>query len=57
MKKYKVAVVYQMYGWVTVEAEDADEARLAAAGAPLPEEASYVEGSLEIDELEPEEIE
>ena len=49
MKTYRVPVVWQMYGYVTVEAESLSEAQHEAMDAPLPEEGSYVEGSFEID--------
>ena len=50
MKTYKVPVVWQMYGYVEVEAESMAEAIHEAQAAPLPEDASYVEGSFEVDE-------
>ena len=50
MKTYKVGVVWQMYGYVEVEAVDVDEAIHNAMEAPLPEDGSYVEGSFEVDE-------
>jgi hypothetical protein len=46
MKTYRVPVVWQMYGYVEVQAE----AQYAALEAPLPEDGSYIEGSFEIDE-------
>ena len=53
MKTYKVPVVYQMYGYVEVEADSLSEAveDVASGGGdmPLPEDASYVEGSFEVD--------
>jgi len=49
MKTYKVPVVWQMYGYVEVEAENVDEAVLIAEGAPLPDNGEYVEGSFEVD--------
>ena len=51
MKTYKVGVVWQMYGYVEVEAIDVDEAIHNAMEVPLPENGSYVEGSFEVDEV------
>lgn len=51
MKTYKVGVVWQVYGYVEVEAVDVDEAIHNAFNAPLPEDGSYVEGSFEVDEV------
>lgn len=48
MKTYKIPVVWQMYGYVEVEAESLDEAIQKAQDAPLPD-GSYVEGSFEVD--------
>lgn len=50
-KTYKVGVVWQVYGYVEVEAIDVDEAIHNAMEAPLPEDGSYVEGSFEVDEV------
>jgi len=49
MKTYKVPVVWQMYGYVDVVADSLDEAVLIAEDGPLPTDASYVEGSFEVD--------
>lgn len=49
MKTYKVPVVWQMYGYVEVEADSLAEAIHEADAAPLPEDGSYVEGSFEVD--------
>ena len=49
MKTYKIGVVWQMYGYVEVEAESLAEAIHEAQDAPLPEDGSYVEGSFEVD--------
>ena len=50
MKTYRVPVVWQMYGYVEVQAESLGQAQYAALEAPLPEDGSYIEGSFEIDE-------
>ena len=49
MKTYRVPVVWQMYGYVEVQAESMAEATHEAMNAPLPEDGSYLEGSFEID--------
>ena len=53
MKTYKVPVVYQMYGYVYVQAESMDEAvdkvQNGNGDMPLPDTADYVEGSFEVD--------
>jgi len=49
MKTYKIPVVWQMYGYVNVVAESMAEAVLIAEDGPLPTDASYVEGSFEVD--------
>ena len=53
MKTYKIGVVWQMYGYVEVEAESPDEAvkEVADGGGdmPLPSVSDYVEGSFEVD--------
>jgi hypothetical protein len=53
MKTYKVPVVFQMYGYVEMEAESIDDAVKKVHNnidiIPLPADASYVEGSFEID--------
>jgi len=50
MKTYKIPVVWQMYGYVEVEAESMVEAINLAYDAPLPDDGSYIEGSFEVDE-------
>lgn len=50
MKTYKIPVVWQMYGYVEVEADSMSEATLVAMDAPLPKDGSYIEGSFEVDE-------
>ncbi len=50
MKTYKVPVVWQMYGYVEVEADSMVEATLVAMDAPLPDDGNYIEGSFEVDE-------
>lgn len=50
MKTYRVPVVWQMYGYVEVQAETHNAAVNAAMDAPLPTDGSYIEGSFEIDE-------
>lgn len=49
-KKYRIPVSWQMYGYVTVEAENLENAIEQAedTNTPLPE-GSYVEGSYEVD--------
>jgi hypothetical protein len=52
MKKYRIPVSWQMYGYVTVEAKDLDSAYALAEtdmGIGLPDNGSYVEGSWEAD--------
>lgn len=52
MKTYKVPVVWQMYGYVEMPANSIDEAVKKVEvtnDVPLPADASYVEGSFEID--------
>ena len=49
MKTYKIGVVWQMYGYVEVEAESLAEAIHEADFAPLPENGEYIEGSFEVD--------
>ena len=51
MKTYKIGLIWQMYGYVEVEANS-----LAAAihivhstDVPLPENGEYIEGSFEVD--------
>jgi hypothetical protein len=57
MKTYKIPVIWQMYGYVTVEADSLTEAISEANCAPLPEDASYVENSFEVDEVGIDEVE
>lgn len=49
MKTYKVPVVWQMYGYVEVQADSINEAVNKAYDAPLPDDGSYIEGSFEVD--------
>jgi pseudouridine-5'-phosphate glycosidase len=51
MKTYKVPVVYQMYGYVYVQAESMAEAvdEVRTGDGALPDTADYVEGSFEVD--------
>jgi hypothetical protein len=51
MKTYKIGVVWQMYGYVEVEANSLEEAvkKVERARGELPEDASYVAGSFEVD--------
>jgi hypothetical protein len=53
MKTYKVPVVYQMFGYVEMEADSIDDAVKKVHNnidsIPLPYDADYVEGSFEID--------
>ena len=51
MKTYRVPVVWQMYGYVEVQAESMSEAQREAMNAPLPIDGDYIEGSFEVDEL------
>ena len=50
MKTYKIPVVWQMHGYVEVEADSMSEAVNKAYDAPLPDNGSYIEGSFEVDE-------
>jgi hypothetical protein len=50
MKTYKIPVVWQMHGYVEVEADSMSEAINKSYDAPLPEDGSYIEGSFEVDE-------
>ena len=53
MKTYRVPVVYQMFGYVEMEADSIDDAVKKVHNnidsIPLPNDADYVEGSFEID--------
>lgn len=49
MKTYKIGVVWQVYGYVEVEADSLTEAVLIAEDAPLPDNGEYIEGSFEVD--------
>ena len=53
MKTYKIGVVWQMYGYVEVEANSLEEAvkevEDGGGDIPLPSVADYVEGSFEVD--------
>jgi len=51
---FKIPVVYQMYGHVTVEADSLEDAIDKVEDGPLPTDSSYVdssyvEGSFEVD--------
>ena len=53
MKTYKIPVVWQMHGYVEVEAESmveaVDKVQNGNGDMPLPDTADYVEGSFEVD--------
>jgi hypothetical protein len=51
MKSYLVPVVYQMYGYVTIDANSIEDAikKVEDGDVPLPQDANYVEGSFEVD--------
>ena len=51
MKKYKIPVSWQMYGYMDIRAEDWDEAIAIAEddATSLPSNADYVDGSFEVD--------
>ena len=51
-KTYKVPVVWQMYGYVEVEANNMDEAVhiVHSTDVPLPEDGEYIEGTFEVDQ-------
>ena len=50
MREYRISLVWEMWGYITVEAESEKEAREIALGpAPLPE-GHYVDDSVSIDE-------
>ena len=46
---FKIPVSYQMYGYVTVKADSLEDAIDKVEEGPLPTNASYVEGSFEVD--------
>ena len=46
---FKIPVVYQMYGHVTVEADSLEDAIDKVEDGPLTTDSSYVEGSFEVD--------
>ena len=57
MKEYKIPVNWQLFGYVTVEAEDAETALEKALnferfgeGFPLPDNGEYMDGSFEIEQ-------
>jgi hypothetical protein len=54
MKTYKIQVSYQMSGIMEIEAESLDEAKemVFDSDQPLPKDASYIDGSLELDDYE-----
>ena len=51
LKEYKIPCVWQQYGFLTIEADDWDEAiEIAEAeDTPLPTESEYVMSSFEVD--------
>lgn len=53
MKTYKIGVVWQMYGYVEVEANSLEEAvkevEDGGGDMPLPMDGEYIEGSFEVD--------
>ena len=51
MKLYKIPVMWQMYGYMDIEAETLDEAKEEAYSflQPLPD-GDYMDGSFEVDE-------
>lgn len=49
MKTYKIGVVWQMYGYVEVEADSLVEAINEVQDDPLPDNGEYIEGSFEVD--------
>ena len=55
MKEFKVSVSYQVYGTVTVEAENLEDLKGKlqdsdfVADMPLPDEPNYVDDSYEVD--------
>jgi hypothetical protein len=50
-RSYEIPCSWEVYGIVEVEADNLDEAvtKVEADDFPLPHEASYVDGSLEVD--------
>ena len=51
MKTYKIPVVFQMFGYVEMEADSIEDAvkKVVDYCLPLPTDAEYVEGSFEVD--------
>jgi hypothetical protein len=51
MKTYKIPVVYQMYGYVYVQAESMSEAvdEVQNGDGALPDNGEYIDGSFEVD--------
>ena len=51
MKTYKIGLIWQMYGYVEVEANSLAEAIhiVHSTDVPLPENGEYIEGSFEVD--------
>ncbi len=51
-KNYKIPCTWQMYGYVQVQADSFEDAvsKVQDDSTPLPEDASYVQGSFEVDE-------
>jgi len=53
MAKFKVAVTWEMYGNVIIQADDIDEAIHIAKvdpNIPLPEQGEYIDDSWQVDE-------
>jgi hypothetical protein len=48
-KTYTIPCTWQVSGFITVEADNLNEALTEADDAPLPETNEYIEGSFEID--------
>lgn len=48
MKTYKIPVVWTVSAVMEIEATDLDDAVAKASEAPLPDDASYLEGSFEV---------
>ena len=53
MKTYKIPVVYQMYGYVYVQAESMSEAvdEVQNGDGALPDNGEYLEDSFEVDHM------
>ncbi len=48
--KYAVPVVWQMSGWIIVDAHDEDDASVMAQHMGLPDDGEYVSESLYVDD-------